>query len=412
VNTLKSAAMIVVLLGVLYGVYVSLNKPQFPASVPEAASDLAPPLVEFGPAQAGSPALGIPAPTLARGQADEPASAVPGRPSSPPLLGPDLDRGTLPPPTTAPPLDPTAGAPGDLKRSAYEAPAAASQAEIAPATAETPAPGTSAGSGLSAAEAALTPAKSTSDTTAADSAPAGESPTLVAWKLQRDWQTAEQLVADGKFKAALATLSPYYVQAGLAAEQRTALIAWLDALAGKVIYSPEHFLAAPHQVRRDETLFTIADRYDVPWRLLANINGRAVSDPMVLVPGTELKVVPGKFRADVNLASGELTLFLNELYAGRFPFTVGDQPPPPGEYKVVDKQQQRTYYGLDSRVIPANDPSNPYGGWWISLGGEVAIHGSPASAATQTLGCVSLSPQDAQDVYGILSLGSSVTIRR
>jgi len=412
VNTLKSAAMIVVLMGVLYGVYVSLNKPPFPATAPEAASELGPPLVEFGPTQAGSPAFGSPA--LARGQADEPAAAEPDRPTSPPLLAPDLDRGALPPPTTAPPLDPTASAPSGLQRSAYEAPAASStQSNVAPATAEAAASSTPGGSGSATPEAPLTPAAGeTAPADATAAATASESPTLVAWKLQRDWQTAQQLVSDGKFKAALAMLSPYYLQADLAAEQRAALVAWLDALAGKVIYSPEHLLAAPHQVRHDETLFTIADQYDVPWRLLANINGRAVSDPMVLVPGTELKVVPGKFRADVNLARGELTLFLNELYAGRFPFTVGDQPPAPGEYKVVDKQQQRTYYGLDSRVIPANDPQNPYGGWWISLGGEVAIHGSPASPATQALGCVSLSPQDAQDVYGILSLGSTVTIRR
>ena len=74
--------------------------------------------------------------------------------------------------------------------------------------------------------------------------------------------------------------------------------------------------------------------------------------------------------------------------------------------------QQKSYYGLDGRVIPANDPNNPYGGWWISLGGEVAIHGSPATPSNQTLGCISLSPQDAKDVYSILSMGSEVAIRR
>ena len=51
-------------------------------------------------------------------------------------------------------------------------------------------------------------------------------------------------------------------------------------------------------------------------------------------------------------------------------------------------------------------------GWWISLGGEVCIHGSPLSPTPRTLGCVSLSPQDARDVYSILSMGSEVTVRR
>jgi hypothetical protein len=137
-----------------------------------------------------------------------------------------------------------------------------------------------------------------------------------------------------------------------------------------------------------------------------------VSDPLILVPSTELKVVPGPFQADVNLATGEITLLLGDLYAGRFPFVLGDQPPHPGDYKVVDKRsQQKTYVGFDGRVIPANDPTNPYGGWWLCLGGEVAIHGSPASPSEKTLGCISLSPQDAADVYGILSIGSEVKIR-
>jgi len=80
---------------------------------------------------------------------------------------------------------------------------------------------------------------------------------------------------------------------------------------------------------------------------------------------------------------------------------------------VADKAPSHTYVGADGRTIPANDPLNPYGGAWIDLGREVSIHGSPAiaSGANETLGCISLSPQDARDLYGILSLGSDVTIR-
>jgi lipoprotein-anchoring transpeptidase ErfK/SrfK len=68
--------------------------------------------------------------------------------------------------------------------------------------------------------------------------------------------------------------------------------------------------------------------------------------------------------------------------------------------------------GFDGRMIAGNDPNNPYGGWWISLGGEVSLHGSPATPSEKTAGCIALSPQDAKDVYGILSIGSEVKIRR
>jgi lipoprotein-anchoring transpeptidase ErfK/SrfK len=46
------------------------------------------------------------------------------------------------------------------------------------------------------------------------------------------------------------------------------------------------------------------------------------------------------------------------------------------------------------------------------LGGEVAIHGSPTTPGNKTLGCISLSPNDAKDVYGIVSIGSDVKIHR
>jgi hypothetical protein len=247
---------------------------------------------------------------------------------------------------------------------------------------------------------------------AAAPASASSASALAGYDLRRDLTEAEQLIAENKFKTALAKLTPHYLNQDLASDQRTVLYSWLDALAAKVIYSREHLLAAAHPVRKGETLYDVAHQYNVEYRLLQNINSRDVSDPLILVPATELKVVPGPFRADVNLTTNEVTLLVGDLYAGRFPFSLGDQPPQPGDYKVIDKRsQQKTYVGFDGRMIPGNDPANPFGGWWISLGGEVAIHGSPSIPGDKTLGCISLSPQDAKDIYGILSIGSEVRIR-
>jgi lipoprotein-anchoring transpeptidase ErfK/SrfK len=165
-------------------------------------------------------------------------------------------------------------------------------------------------------------------------------------------------------------------------------------------------------VGANERLDDIAKQLDVPTQLLANING--VADPDVLLPGTELKTVRGPFRAEVDLDRRSLTLFLNDLYAGRFPIFVGNDPiPESGEYQVLDKQSGRTYYGPGGRSIPVGDPSNPYGKVWLDLGRGVCIHGSPDSAGPGVPpGCIQLSPIDARDIYAILSAGSSVTIRR
>jgi lipoprotein-anchoring transpeptidase ErfK/SrfK len=112
------------------------------------------------------------------------------------------------------------------------------------------------------------------------------------------------------------------------------------------------------------------------------------------------------------LARGEITVFLNELYAGRFPVALGDEPVVPGQYQVQQKQYMPTYVGNDGRTVAGNDPANPYGAFSLNLNSHVRIHGSPLIApAGQPRGCIGLSPKDAEDLYGILTEGSIVVIK-
>ncbi|MGE3777132.1 MAG: L,D-transpeptidase family protein [Pirellulaceae bacterium] len=221
---------------------------------------------------------------------------------------------------------------------------------------------------------------------------------------------AHSLIEAGEWYQALFVLSKFYSSPDLTSEQHQQLVDLLDPLAAKVVYSTEHLIEQAHEVTRADTLKGIADRYHVPAELLANING--IEQPDVLVPGTKLKVVRGPFRADVDRSKSELTLFAGQLYAGRFPVTLGSDPAPkPGEFRVLEKQPGRVYYAGDGRTIPSDDPANPYGDVWIGLGSDLCIHGSAESGDAPTAGCISLSPRDAYDVYCILSSGSSVVIR-
>lgn len=223
--------------------------------------------------------------------------------------------------------------------------------------------------------------------------------------------TADKQWEDDRLREALTTLSLFYNDPDLSPADREPLQRRLDVLAGEVIYSSRHLLEQPYRVSGGETLETIAATYDVPWELLANIN--EIKDPAAIVPGQELKIMRGPFRAEVNLERSELTLFLGELYAGRFPITPGSDPAPqPGTYSVEDKQTARTYYASSGRDVPAGDPRNPYGDVWLDLGSQMCIHGSPESAETDGAGCIRLRPADARDVFGILSQGSSVSIMR
>lgn len=224
-------------------------------------------------------------------------------------------------------------------------------------------------------------------------------------------QTADRQFAAEQPAEALATLSLFYHSPELTEAERSALLSRLDPLAAIVIYSRRHLLETPHRVGPTETLMEVASRYELPWQLLANIN--AIEDPVTVLPGTELKVVRGPFRAEVDLARNELTIFLGELYAGRFPIKVGAEPTPQeGSYSVIDKQTSQTFYDRDGSPIPPEDPRNPYGNVWIGLGKQLCIHGSNDPTQPSSVGCISLRSSDANDLFGILGQGSSVAIIR
>jgi lipoprotein-anchoring transpeptidase ErfK/SrfK len=224
-------------------------------------------------------------------------------------------------------------------------------------------------------------------------------------------RTADRQFAADQHMDALSTLSLFYSTPDLSSSDRQALVSRLDPLAASVIYSRRHLLEQPHRVGQNETLMEIAARFDIPWQLLANING--IEDPVAVLPGTELKVVRGPFRAEVDLQRNELTVFLRDLYAGRFPIAVGSVPAPEvGTFTIQDKQTTRTFYDKSGSPVPPGDARNPYGSVWMDLGKQLCIHGSPERSQSNNQGCISLSGADADDLYGILTQGSTVTIRR
>lgn len=222
---------------------------------------------------------------------------------------------------------------------------------------------------------------------------------------------ALDLANSGKLKEALVQLTPYFNSPELGSAESEDLTNILDALSREVIYSQRHFLMSAHVSRPSDTVASVASQYNMTPELLNAING--LGDAKALVPGTELKVVNGPFHASISLSKQELTLYLRDMYAGRFPVSFGRDPQPKqGAFEVVDRQRDRTYYGTGSVVIPGSDPVNPYGGYWINLGDEQCIHGAPEMESSELAqaGCVSLAPLDARDVFNILSLGSQVII--
>lgn len=232
-------------------------------------------------------------------------------------------------------------------------------------------------------------------------------------------QVSRELDA-GRLAQAHSVLSRFYREPGLNPLQARQVTEMLDQLAGTVIYSRQSLLEPPYTVRPGDTLQSIAQQYEVPPELIANING--IRDPRGIRPGQELKVIRGPFHAVVHLSDYELTMMLGDLYAGRFPVSVGrDQPDLEGSYIVTRKGVAPRYYGPDGTTLQGDDPSNPLGSLWLGLGDRVGqearlgIHGTndPRNIGRDApRGNIGLDRRDIEDVYGILSVGSRVEIRR
>jgi LysM repeat protein len=189
----------------------------------------------------------------------------------------------------------------------------------------------------------------------------------------------------------------------------------LSQLAGTVIYSTEHQLEPPRVVKAGETLDTIAKEYNVPPQLLAKINGIPASGS--LQPGQQLKVVRGPFAAVIDVRRSELTLTVDDCYAGKFHVTV-----PPGA--TLTDGQWLVDQKLGGSTTP--DDTSAYATTPGAADRSIVLRNAGATAGAPTLVIASgsgiglasnppalrVSPQDAEEISDILSVGSRVVVRK
>ena len=229
-------------------------------------------------------------------------------------------------------------------------------------------------------------------------------------------RTAVQAALDrGELSQALLLLSDWYGDPSLSPGEAQEVNSLLGQLAGSVIYSTEHRLKPSRMVQAGEQLETIAKEYQVPWQLLAKINGISSADQ--LKPGQKLKVIEGPFSALIDISQRKMTLMLGRRYAGRFSLEIDPGlTVEEGHWEVNQKLLTPANVSL-----PGTGPTTPTEERSLMLSNssgattQVAIlrGATTTNPLTETAGRVlRMSPTDAADVFDILSLGSTVVIRR
>jgi len=117
----------------------------------------------------------------------------------------------------------------------------------------------------------------------------------------------------------------------------------------------------------------------------------------------------------VSLVDRKLAVIDNGIVIAEFQVAVGADisPSPTGEFKVVSRVSNPTYY-KPGNVIPAGK-DNPVGTRWIGLSLKgYGIHGTNAPRSigrAASHGCIRLRNRDIEKLFTLLRVGDSVQIR-
>lgn len=242
-----------------------------------------------------------------------------------------------------------------------------------------------------------------------------------------DIAAARRIIDEGQLVEARQQLNAFLVRTDLTPAELAEVRELLTTLADQTLFSTRRFPGDPlidaHTICSGETLTTIARKYDVPWEIVAHING--IRDPGRIGRGRKLKVLRGPFTARVDKSECRLDVYLQDQYVRSFRVSVGkpETPTPVGLWKVTLKQANPPYYappGAEGpRVIPADDPTNPLGEYWIGLKGVegeavgqdgFGIHGTiepDLIGRPVSDGCIRLRNEDAGILFMLLATEKS-----
>jgi LysM repeat protein len=297
---------------------------------------------------------------------------------------------------------------------------AKSPADVAAAVGATAAAVAAAGNASSTSPSAPTPVKegvASDPITPTGSSPAAANAPTPAAQYSSAKIAIQSALDRGELAQALELLSDWYDDPSLTAAESEEVHNLLSQLAGSVIYEgpPAHRLEKPYKVQAGETLHDVAAKYDVPWQLLAKING--IADPTKLAAGQELKVMRGPFSALVDLSERKMTIMLDRRYAGKFAIELDPASTiEEGQWKIDQKLLTPASGGIYGPATSASEDrslllSNPA----IPNGQAIVVRGpgnlDPALSQPAAR-VIRMKAGDVNDLFDILSEKSRVTVRR
>jgi lipoprotein-anchoring transpeptidase ErfK/SrfK len=232
------------------------------------------------------------------------------------------------------------------------------------------------------------------------------------------WQGGNLLTARDQLNRVL--------HAEITAERQNQVRDILSQISEKTIFSTVFLkddpLVTEYQVRSGDSFNRIAKQYKTTEQLISQINGAA--NTHFVRAGVLLKVINGPFHAAVSKSAHVMHIYLQNVYVRSYKVALGaDGSTPTGKWVVNDRLTNPTWTNpRTGQRVPADDPQNPLGKYWIALQGiegkalgqsGYGIHGTIDENSIGTdasMGCVRMANKDIEVVYTLLVPGSTVTV--
>ncbi len=186
----------------------------------------------------------------------------------------------------------------------------------------------------------------------------------------------------------------------------------LEELNMKILFSPQKDACSEiYRVERGDSLSKIAKEFGTTVSLIKKANGLASNK---IIPGQELKVNTCEFSIVVDKSQNLLFLKREGKIIKTYIVATGKEGrTPEGEFKIVNKLVDPTWYKTGAVVLPDN-PDNILGSRWMGIDkAGYGIHGTtePESLGSQvTLGCVRMANEEVEELFSIVPVGGKVII--
>ncbi|MBI3021254.1 MAG: L,D-transpeptidase family protein [Candidatus Omnitrophica bacterium] len=186
----------------------------------------------------------------------------------------------------------------------------------------------------------------------------------------------------------------------------------LGAVNISLLFSPTVTdLDTVHEVKPGETLGKIAAAHHTTVEFIRKANGLKGD---VIHPRQTLKIPKGRFSIVVDKSQNQLLLTEENQFIKSYRVATGKEDSTPvGAFTIISKIPNPVWY-KQGAVVPPDSPENILGTRWLGIDKPgYGIHGStdPNTIGQQvTAGCVRMTNADVEELFGIVPIGTDVTI--